>query len=1166
MLGWAHRLSRKREKDASTQEKNDFYFHKLTPCKTVDISAYKEAIDFVLKENDIRNVAISGSYGSGKSSVLETYKQNCQKKFLHISLADFKPHNLADVSDSDKTAESVLEGKILNQLIHQISPDSIPQTGFCIKSKVTQGRIWINTIWVITLIGLVLYQFFFAKWKGLVSALEWKRMVLLLEWTATNIARLFFLLAGVVLFAPAVRCAIRKQLTTGLLKKISLQGNEIEIGRENTDSFFDKYLSEVLYLFENAGVDVIVFEDLDRHESSGIFRRLREINTLVNQKRPQKVLRFFYLLRDDIFSTKDRTKFFDCIIPVVPILDGSNAYDKFLEMFRQGGIQDLFSPQFLQGLSLYIDEMRLLKNVINEFQIYDKRLNSTELNHDKMLALITYKNIFPKDFTELQLNRGFVHELFELKPALTKTKREQIEKEIAGLEQQLEQAGKAFLTDAEIERLTNYARGYSAYELVKRLATLKEFDTAKTKSEQEATSEKISKLKNDLTSLTYTHLKDLLSRENIDQLFYEAKYTDGNKTETRFEEIKGNHYFDLLKFLLRNGYIDESYSDYMTYFYPESISKNDKTFLRSIADKKAKDWNHLLDNPAKVFDWLSQTDFAQLEVLNFQLFTYLLRCVEDDRPVQKLLLLLQADKNTAFINAYLPTISSSDVVRLLARRLNASWTDFFTLSLGDTTFLPHNRVLWAKATLCASPDEIIKAVNKDDCLRTFIANTPGFLVNTPIEDNVKLIQGMQLLSIEMKSITVENVDADLLKAVYEKDLYELNADNIVLMLKVFYDEKVAEKLWRQNYSIIMRHPASPLAKRINAHIDGYLDIVLQKCESIIEDTQKHTIGILNHETTSYEHKRQYIHFLRTRVLDHLQDIKDTTLWATLLYCQKVVCSPANIICYFKDNSLDGMLTAFINDGLTQEVDFSIKALFENEEQERVFFESIVSCMDIENGRYERILSTINQDYPEFTRTGIKDDKVAILVKRKKIGMSVKSLDHIRKNYPSVLIDFITLNIDEYRTLMSNHFDDADVPCLVENYGEFSPAIQEQVATLLSKHPNCLIGKEIALPLSLLDCLIQNENVSVEVKIKLFSNSLPNIVTSPLCLAYLTKLGLKEFEKLFNTGRPKIQNTEDNERILAYFKKSGWIKDYEADAENSNLLKVKKCDKKDVISS
>ena len=82
---------------------------------------------------------------------------------------------------------------------------------------------------------------------------------------------------------------------------------------------------------------------------------------------------------------------------------------------------------------------------------------------------------------------------------------------------------------------------------------------------------------------------ELITRDNIIDIF---SITSKNEIghETSFNEIKGSEYFDLLKYLIRNGYIDETYSDYMTYFYENSLSRIDKAFLCSITDKKTKDY------------------------------------------------------------------------------------------------------------------------------------------------------------------------------------------------------------------------------------------------------------------------------------------------------------------------------------------------------------------------------------------------------------------------------------------------------------------------------------------------------------------------------------------------------------------------------------------------
>ena len=114
-------------------------------------------------------------------------------------------------------------------------------------------------------------------------------------------------------------------------KNIELDLDKLSNDYDKYDSFFDRYLNEILYIFENCKADVIVFEDIDRFEMRVIFERLREINILLNErlKKKNKVIRFCYLVRDDIFSSVDRVKFFDFIIPVIPVMNGSNIYEIF---------------------------------------------------------------------------------------------------------------------------------------------------------------------------------------------------------------------------------------------------------------------------------------------------------------------------------------------------------------------------------------------------------------------------------------------------------------------------------------------------------------------------------------------------------------------------------------------------------------------------------------------------------------------------------------------------------------------------------------------------------------------------------------------------------------------------------------------------------------------
>ena len=150
-------------------------------------------------------------------------------------------------------------------------------------------------------------------WKNYVSSLpdNWFKSILTLSTHQYALMVDGLLMVALLLFI--VYRLISMQKNKNIFRKLNLKGNEIEIFEKSDDSYFDKYLNEVLYLFENADADVIVFEDMDRFNANKIFELLLEVNTLANiqlQKENKKVLRFLYLLRDDKFVSKDRTQVF----------------------------------------------------------------------------------------------------------------------------------------------------------------------------------------------------------------------------------------------------------------------------------------------------------------------------------------------------------------------------------------------------------------------------------------------------------------------------------------------------------------------------------------------------------------------------------------------------------------------------------------------------------------------------------------------------------------------------------------------------------------------------------------------------------------------------------------------------------------------------------------
>lgn len=90
--------------------KNDIVFRKLTPTDEVKMEVYEDAFTYIFENKDIKNVAIAGPYGAGKSSLLESYKKkHSDKKFLHISLAHFEETATHATPGNDKDTEAVLE-------------------------------------------------------------------------------------------------------------------------------------------------------------------------------------------------------------------------------------------------------------------------------------------------------------------------------------------------------------------------------------------------------------------------------------------------------------------------------------------------------------------------------------------------------------------------------------------------------------------------------------------------------------------------------------------------------------------------------------------------------------------------------------------------------------------------------------------------------------------------------------------------------------------------------------------------------------------------------------------------------------------------------------------------------------------------------------------------
>lgn len=1106
-----------------------YNFEKLTPDKDADISVYEEAIEFVFDNSDVTNIAISGAYGAGKSSVIESYeKKHDDKNFLHISLAHFEPTERNGSEDSVK--ETTLEGKILNQLIHQIPVDRIPQTNFRVKKDVGRRNIIIITILLCVLLGSITFISMSNKIQNWVDALCDGRLKSLLA-IFTNDFTVFF--AAIALAGSAFICiynAVKVQKNKNLFHKVTVQGNTIEIFENKDESYFDKYLNEVLYLFEQVEADVIVFEDMDRFNSNVIFERLREVNNLVNvhkynkfknkkrhklinkifrrKEKQYKPLRFFYLLRDDVFVTKDRTKFFDYIIPIVPVLDGTNSYDQFIRHLKQGNILEKFDSTFLQRLALYIDDMRVLKNVYNEFLVYMYRLNNTDLNWNKMLAIIVYKNIFPRDFCNLQLGKGYVHELFEQKENLSKEAIGKLEEEKQLIQEKITYINKENLTDVQ-ELNDAYEAKYNRLprdSWYNQLTQEGRKEKDKLEKEKEKRIEvidnrnkgmmtelevKLQDIEQRISATKTKLLSELITRDNTDSIFM-IKSINPIGEENQYNEIKGSDYLELLKFLISNGYIDETYNDYMTYFYEDSLSAHDKMFLRRITDKKGSDYEYSLKDVEKVLSSpvLRVVDFYEEETLNFNLLKGLL--VNQENPkyqkyLSALIKQMKDNKDTEFISKF---YDSTQFDKTFIIKLNEQWTDFFSY-IAVNKILPLKQIRgFSLDSLCLLDENKIQDINVE-----------GY-----IEDSE---------DVAIKFINDENVLGDIQEK-YVNVLKTVISDISVIQNKKLWNEMLDKRIIKKTVPNIIHYYTeyccdSQLIKFINecdagmdySHIENEFggEIARQFFDSVA----------VNNEIKTSRYQEILCNMGYGYDVYDAYDISDDKMEVLI---KKDVIEMNNVGLEYIRNHYKKYTALYIDENI----------------------EAYLRIITSDNFSYEEALHILGMEIGD-------KEKIDLL------GLTTEPISVVGKGYSSSLIKYI----------LDNNFDEHDENELYQHFSEYEEVIQSSIYRVAkSRIANIIDNSTIVLDDNLLSKLLTMSKCSMDDKIQLWAKALPNL-TEETCKKHFDELGFPELKAIFTKRNNYTKTYEDNSfirDILYVLKKNTWIFDYYKKSDDEGYVVVK----------
>ena len=628
------------EKYGTESIDNPHGYEVLLPDYNADEKGYySNPFTVALKTPKVNNIAITGAYGSGKSSFLRTFeKENAKWNYLPISLATFKdthediekkeePKDDNSVSSTETKASTEeskgkdksevlqdIERSILQQFFYREKDSKIPYSRFKRIRNIQKKIIFYHSF----VIGfLFLYGFSIFKTSKFTELFSSNFFV------NHEYNYLSYISVG-ILFYYLYR--LFTYLWNIQISKFNFKKGEVSLANQDKSSILNEHLDEILYFFEVTEYDVVLFEDIDRFDDTEIFIKLRELNNLINNsKQIGRRVRFVYAIRDDMFVDKERTKFFDFIVPIIPYINPSNSEMKLIEKFQEEIEDEKIDETFISQVSLYIDDMRLLINIYNEYMVYKNNLNSDKLNHTQILALVICKNFYPLDFAKLHVRDGIIYDLFS-------NKSQYIEEKIKELNNEKRQINKSInnIRKENIQSLDELKIIYWGTMFSKLNADAITIDNYEKKSLSnllatdildELTSDRICQGLIKVSShysnyppelrhsknITFGELEKLLhpeftylerksfienkfnnrindlkkETENIDKKITQLKQATLKELFKTSSEIiiKGYKDKNLLIFLVRNGYIDEHYEHYISYFHEGGITQDDREFL-----------------------------------------------------------------------------------------------------------------------------------------------------------------------------------------------------------------------------------------------------------------------------------------------------------------------------------------------------------------------------------------------------------------------------------------------------------------------------------------------------------------------------------------------------------------------------------------------------------
>lgn len=1009
------------------------------PSKFVDLAptdeadkdgVYSEALLFATSNENISNIALTGPYGSGKSSIIRSFLKRYQRPALSISLAAF----VSEVDkDADKVSKQEIERSILQQMLYGADANKLPLSRF---KRIRSPGSWSRFKSLYILLGVLALWYVFSQRADILSG------YFSLSPTLDNFSNLAIVVFAVIFAWVTIHHFYIASLGLSI-KSISLQDIEIKSADEEQTSILNRHLDEIVYFFQSTDYELVIIEDLDRFNNAEIFVTLREINSLVNQNAGVKrTIRFLYALRDDMFVNIERTKFFEFIIPVVPIINSSNSIDMVLAQGKRLELEGGLDPQFLREVSRYLDDLRLIQNIFNEYAVYVRNLvpdGDNQFVQDKLLAILIYKNVYPKDFEELHRGKGKLAGILKLKDELIGITETRLRTEIAELEDRLEAAERQIPSDlkelrqiyamALIEKLptnatsvshnqqvwmglpelvgsdlfeqmlkaqhvyyrynnNHYPQSLDISELQSEVDSQKNYLQRKKEIEIKAVDNKnkllrrLNSLRSQIASLRMVKLNELLrlSPERV-----ESFGEDGQ----------------LARFLIFEGYIDDTYYQYTSLFHAGRLSPNDNKFLIQIRAFVTPEPGFPIDNAKEVILAMRDEDFRQRYVLNIKLVDCLLGNLSRySNQVQKLFELLSSEFEQCeyFFDAYYT--SGSNVDRLLSGLIDA-WEDFIL----EATTSPKN-VSHITQLIMNLPETVLESLARDfDALVEFVsANLPEILVVAPELEPKRLV----CLNFKVRDLAAIGEHSEIVRFMFDRRLFELTPVNIEYIFQVILGENDIEQLREKNFTAIRSKNNSVLLTRIEEDFDSYFNNVLLELETNSKEDVTAILEVIRHNTL---HQGDIQTFLgrQTMLLPVLSDVPKE-LHPMLFKLGKIEPTWLNCLIFIKGDSFESeCLIDYLEEDFVRKKILQLPIPADKESLKlSQFLLNAASLSDAAYNEYAHVLPWLFQGFPK----DIGPTKLQILIDEGKITFSTGSLNELSENL-ELQVRFVAANINKY---------------------------------------------------------------------------------------------------------------------------------------------------------